>query len=394
LNSNLLHPKIQKFIDIHLNEDLSKLLFKGTDFEGVSTLEIVEQIESKKKAKDKLPTWFSEKNIYYPNKLNIEQTSSEQTAAYKASILKGDSIIDLTGGLGVDAYYFSKSFKSVVHCEINPELSQIASHNFEQLKANSVETISENGLKALVSSKQHYDWIYVDPSRRHASKGKVFFLSDCEPNIPEHLDELFQHSHQIAIKTSPLLDLTAGIKELKFVKAIHVVALHNEVKELLWLLEKDHQSNTNMFTINISKNSTEIFEFQLNSEQTIEASFSEPLTYIYEPNAAILKSGAYKTLSKALGIKKLHPHSHLYTSMNLREFPGRSFKVEKVMAYSKKALKKEGIKKANLSTRNFPERVEQLRTRFKIKDGGDLYLFFTTNLHEQKIILICKKAEA
>ncbi|TXD85051.1 class I SAM-dependent methyltransferase [Subsaximicrobium wynnwilliamsii] len=394
MNLHLLNSDIQKFIDDHLDTDVSTLLFKGSDFETVTTLEIVAQIESKLKCKNKLPTWFATEGIYYPNKLNIEQTSSETAAAYKASVLSGNRIIDLTGGFGVDSFYFSKHFNEVVHCEMDAELSKIASHNFTQLKTRNIETQVGDAMALLKTRDQKWDWIYVDPSRRHDSKGKVFFLSDCLPNVPEHLEVLFRFSNHIAIKTSPLLDLKAGINALNHVKTIHIVAINNEVKELLWLLEKGHQDRIAIHSINIGKNGTETFEFYLEDEGENESTFSQPLAYLYEPNAALLKSGAYKTLSKKLEIHKLHQHSHLYTSDQILNFPGRRFKIEKLLDFNKKALKKEAFQKANISTRNFPESVEQLRKKFKISDGGEQYLFFTTTMEDQKIVVVCSKIDA
>ena len=393
MNKHLLNTEIQEFINTNLNSDISTLLLKGTSFEHIETKELIEQIEAKKRCQKKLPTWFNQPNIYYPNKLNIEQTSSEITAEFKASLLNGKTIIDLTGGFGVDSLYFSKRFKKVTHCEINEELSNIVNHNFKQLDVNTIETITTDGIDFLKESKIQYDWIYVDPSRRHDSKGKVFFLRDCLPNIPLELDLLFEHSNNIMIKTSPLLDISVGIEELKFVKTIHVVAVNNEVKELLWILENDYESEITIETINIKSGTREHFQFNLKEETEIEANLSLPLTYLYEPNSAILKSGSFNSIASQLTVLKLHKHSHLYTSLELTNFPGRRFKISKVLSYNKRVIKALNIAKANITTRNFPESVQQIRNSFKIKDGGDVYLFFTTNLLNEKIVIICSKVE-
>ncbi len=391
MNEHILNTDVQKFITENLNADISKLLLKGVSFKNVSTLELIEQIEAKRKCKSKLPTWFASENIYYPNKLNIEQTSSERAAFYKTEILKGESIIDLTGGFGVDTFFFSKCFDTILHCEINKELSKIANHNFTQLGKSHIQTIAEDGIEVLKKLDKHFDWIYVDPSRRHDSKGKVFFLNDCTPNIPLHLDEIFNYTKSIAIKTSPLLDLTVGINELKFVKTIHIIAINNEVKELLWILEKNYAAEIKINTVNLLSKSVEEFDFILNEEANTSVKYSKPLKYLYEPNSAILKSGAYKTVAKKMGITKLHQHSHLYTSDVVINFPGRQFKIENVITYNKKSLKRLGIVKANITTRNFPESVEQLRKKTNIKDGGTVYLFFTTDLDNTKIVIICQK---
>lgn len=391
MNESILNTSIQEFINNNLNSDITSLILKGTQFNSVETLEIIEQIESKKKCETKLPTWYATERIYYPNKLNIEQTSSEITAKHKSSLISGSSIIDLTGGFGVDCYYFSKQFKNVTHCEINDELHQIVKHNYNQLKSTNINTILTDGIEYLKNCNTKYDWIYVDPSRRHDSKGKVFMLSDCLPNIPEHIDLLFKHSKNVMIKTSPLLDISIGINELKHVKTIHIVAINNEVKELLWVLEENYNSKIELQTTNLKNEFTESFNFYLEDESNIVSNCNLPLTYLYEPNSAILKAGAFNSISKQLQVLKLHKHSHLYTNDEVIEFPGRCFKIESVIAYNKKQLKDLSITKANITTRNFPETVEQIRKKTRIKDGGNKFLFFTTNLNEEKIVLVCSK---
>ncbi|NJX16324.1 class I SAM-dependent methyltransferase [Tamlana crocina] len=391
MNPALLNTEIQEFISHNFNSDVAAILLKGTPFPELETKDIIEQIEAKKRCQKKLPTWFTTENIYYPNKLNIEQTSSEITAEYKSRLMDGHSIIDLTGGFGVDCFYFSKRFKTVVHCEINESLSKIVSHNYKKLQVENITTINNDGIAYLKSAKNNFDWIYVDPSRRHDTKGKVFFLKDCLPNVPEHIDALFECTNHIMIKTSPLLDFSVGIGELKHVKTIHVVAVNNEVKELLWILEKNYSDQITIETANLKKENNEHFSFIFEDEKGAVSTYSAPLSYLYEPNSAILKSGGFHSIANQLGVFKLHPHSHLYTSEQSVDFPGRFFKIEKCLAYNKKELKKLGISKANITTRNFPETVQQIRKKFKIKDGGGTYLFFTTDTNEQKIILVTSK---
>ncbi len=391
MNHSILNIEVQEFINENLNSDISKLLLKKVAFPSVETKEIIEQIEAKKRSEKKLPTWFSTKTIYYPNKLNIEQTSSERTAKYKSKLINGASIIDLTGGFGVDCYYFSKRFKNVEYCEINENLSNIVKHNFKQFNNKNISTYHADGIEYLKANKKSYDWIYIDPSRRHHSKGKVFFLNDCLPNIPKYSDLLFKHSKNVLIKTSPLLDLSVGIKELKHVKAIHVVAIKNDVKELLWILERGFCGEINIKTVNIKNETKAFFQFNIKEEKALASEYKLPLTYLYEPNSAILKAGGFHSVSKQLHVFKLHQHSHLYTAELLIGFPGRSFYIEKVLPFNKKTLKKEAIKKANITTRNFPESVQQIRKKFNIKDGGNYYLFFTTDLNNNKIVIICTK---
>ena len=391
MNQEILNKEVQNFINDNLKSDVTKLILKGSPFESVSIQEIAAQILAKNSCKKKLPTWFNSEKIYYPNKLNIEQTSSEITTNYKLDLVSGDTLIDITGGFGVDAYFFSQKLKSVIHCEINKELSAIVSHNFKQLKVKNITIHHGDGIGFLEKYKDKFDWVYADPSRRNDAKGKVFLLEDCLPNIPENIDILFQKTDHILLKISPILDITSAINELQFVKEIHVVAVENEVKELLFLLEKNYTKNIQVKTINITKTTTQKFDFNL--DETSIATFSEPKRYVYEPNAAILKSGAFLQVSEKFNIAKLHQNSHLYTTNELMDFPGRRFKIKHCISYDKKQLLKLiPSKKANIATRNFPETVAQIRKKTGLKDGGNEYLFFTTDINNKHLVLICEKA--
>jgi hypothetical protein len=209
--------------------------------------------------------------------------------------------------------------------------------------------------------------------------------------VPETLDTLFEHTVNILIKASPMLDITSAINELNFVKKVYVIAVQNEVKELLFILEKSYEGSISVKSVNIIKETEQIFESEFKKDA--KANFSEPLTYLYEPNTAILKAGFFNEVSNHLKLSKLNNNSHLYTSINLIDFPGRRFKVIKQLSYNLKELKKVLLtSKANITIRNFPETVAQIRKKTNLKDGGNTYLFFTTNLNNKHIILICEKA--
>ena len=363
----------------------------SSPFPLVKWTSVIEQIECKQKSETKLPHWFRTANIVFPQKISIEQTSSEITAAYKSTLIEGESIIDLTGGFGVDAFYFAKKFTSLIHCEINDELSKIVAHNFQQLGVRNVQCFADDSETVLKSMDKKFNWIYIDPSRRSDFKGKVFMLKDCTPNVPELIDHYLLFSNKILIKTAPILDITAGLQELKFVKSIHVVAVNNEVKELLWEISKENDAPTVIHAVNIRDKSVENFQFNLGSTNVF-ASYGLPQKYIYEPNSAIMKSGGFDEVSVQFGLDKLHANSHLYSANELIPFPGRIFKIMQIIPYQKKEMKAvlEG-KKANVSTRNFPDSVEQIRKKWRILDGGDLYCFFTTELNNNKIVLLCSK---
>ncbi|WP_139958504.1 THUMP-like domain-containing protein [Flavicella sediminum] len=392
MNKNILNQEVQDFIEQNLNENLTKLILKGSPFETVSTQELAQQIEGKNKCAKKLPLWFGTQNIVYPPKLNLEQTSSELTANYKAALVCGNSLLDATGGFGIDSFYFSKKIKEVTHCELNEELSELVVHNQQQFGIENIKNHVGDSLDYIKKLQQKFDWIYIDPSRRNDTKGKVFLLEDCLPNVPDNIDFLFAHSDQLLIKNSPILDITSTINELTYVKEIHVIAVQNEVKELLFLLEKEYAGEIHIKTVNLQKTENQYFSTQYKNEEV--ASYALPKKYVYEPNAAIMKAGAFQEISAQLQLDKLQQHSHLYTSSEIvKNFPGRTFKINQVVPFDKKKLAKLiPDKKANITTRNFPETVAQIRKKTKIKDGGNLYLFFTTNLENQKIVLFCEKA--
>ena len=384
----MLNPEIQQFINANIGKDISKLALQKNPFPNSSWIEIINQIAAKSKAKDKLPTWFATAGIIYPAKISIEQTSSEKTALYKAGLVSGKSLIDLTGGFGVDDYYFSKQIAKVIHCEISAELSGIVTHNFEMMNAFNIECISGDSEMTLKDLSQQFDWIYIDPSRRNEAKGKVFMLRDCLPDVPDLLDFYFGYAENILIKTAPILDISAGLSELKNVKRIHIVAVENEVRELLWEIEKGFSGAIAIKTTNI-QGSNQIFDFVWN--ESMQPVFGLPRKYLYEPNSAIMKSGGFDAIGIHFNLEKLHTHSHLYTADEKIDFPGRVFEIRIIVPYQKSAMKLLENKKANITTRNFPDSVETIRKKWKIKDGGDQYCFFTTDQNNHKIVLICTK---
>ena len=388
---SLLHPDIQKFIDANMESSVIQLALQKNPFPETNWTQILAQVAGKQKAKYKLPTWFCTSEILYPTKISMEQTSSEKTAAYKASLISGNSIIDLTGGFGVDDFYFSKQFKTVVHCEVNVALSNMVAHNFEKLNVDNCSFYIGDSHAILEQLQRNFDWIYIDPSRRNDTKGKVFLLKDCLPNVVDLMDHYFKYANHILIKTAPILDITAGLNELKNVKKIHIVAVDNEVKELLWEISKDYLGSIEIITANLKKTEHEYFEFSLGNK-TIHAHYNLPKKYLYEPNAAIMKSGGFDEEGMQFDLDKLHAHSQLYTSETIQDFPGRIFKIEHCIPYQKNEIKTflENTK-ANITIRNFPDTVELIRKKWKIKEGGNRYCFFTTDMNNRKIVLLCAK---
>jgi hypothetical protein len=391
LNKYILNTGIQDFIIKNIATDSLSVLLSNPIFDGANSKEIINQIIAAKKCENKLPTWFHTAYIYYPLPLQIEQTSSEIAAQYKASLLSGKTGADICGGLGVDSFYFAKNTDTVFHVEINTELSEIVRYNFKVLGVKNIQCILGDSLTFL-EKQTALDWVYIDPSRRDQKKGKVFLLEDCSPNIKEILPLLWSKTQTILIKTAPILDIKAGLKDLSHVKEVQAIGVGNEVKELLWILEKDYQGPAALTAV-LLESSLESTKFttSIDIEANSMAPKSEVLAYLYEPHAAVMKIGAFKSVAQQMGLFKLHDHSHLYTATNLVPFPGRSFRVTAVLPYNKKNLKIFTKTKANVSVRNFKSTVADLRKKHSLQDGGHVYMFFSTDLNNKAVVIVCEK---
>lgn len=388
MNKHILTTEVQTFIRQHAGEDASRIALKKSPFEEISSSELAQQIHGRQKVSQKIPQWLEADNsLYFPEKLNLEQCSSTKTGQFKASLLAADStVLDLTGGFGVDSYYFAQRAKKVTHCEINPELSQIVAHNFQELGVTNVQFHRGDGLAILTSSDERYDYIYTDPSRRVKNQ-KVFRLEDCEPNIVAHQSLFFAHSDTLLTKLAPLLDITGALAVLPHVKEVYVTSIANECKELLFVQQKSFHGMPTIHAVRLSPEPPTIFTFTYPQEKEAAPTCGAPTNFLYDPDVAITKAGAFKSVATAFDLQKLHPHSHLYTSDKLvAAFPGRIFDIQQVVPFS--IFKKNvAIGKANIIAKNFPLKVEDIRKKFKIKDGGDDFLYFTT-LHDEQLVVI------
>lgn len=391
MNKNLLKTGVEDFIRKNMKTDIVSVLLKKSPFPEISSQELAQQLQGKQISQKKLPTLFSSPGILYPKRVHLEQASSEKTAAYKASLVSGKSLLDLTGGMGVDTYHFATRFEHVICCEKNEELAQITSHNLEQLGVQNVTVVAKDGLEYLNSISERFDCIYLDPSRR-AGNSKVVLLEESEPNMLEIQEKLFVKCDTLLLKTSPLLDIDEGFLKLDGVSACHVVAWENEVKELVWLIQKDFKGEPLRIAVNIVNLGVQEFSFTTGDEKRLDPVLSDPLRFLYEPNAAILKAGGFRSVGYQFHVSKLASHSHLYTSEERIDFPGRVFKIEDVMHFSRHWNASWALQKANITIRNFPLSVAELRNRFKIQDGGQEYLFFTTLSDGEKIVIRCIKA--
>ena len=390
-----MNDKTKQFISKHENDDLFTLKLHHKINQEVDIDVAIRQITGRQKIKLKVPLFYNTEGILYPVQLSLEQSSSESTAKYKSSLCEGDTLVDLTGGFGVDCCFMSERFNQVVYVERHAELCELAAHNFNTLNKKQIRVIHSETEKYL-SEMKPVDWIFIDPARRGTSGNKVVLLSDCEPDVSALSTLLLEKATQVMIKLSPMMDITAALKNLPQTSEIHIISVENECKEVLLILSPHIPTNIKIKTINLGKkNQHQIFDFQHEDEHMADASCSSKIEkYLYEPNAAIMKSGAFKLVGTRFGLQKLHINTHLYTSTELiPDFPGRIFQVDKVWATSKKELKEQlkRVPKANISTRNYPLTVDELRNKLKIKDGGEVYLFACTVDDDHKVIIECQK---
>ena len=364
--------KIRVFVAKYKDADLHSLLLKKSPFPEVSIQELVQQIKGRKVAEKKFP-FLNQENIIFPPNLNLEQASSQDTADFKKQFFKGKKFVDLTCGFGIDAYFLSQNFEEITLIEQNTELLDIVKHNWEVLgrKANFINQKLED---FLTNNKEKFDLIYLDPARRDNNNRKVFLLEDLSPNIIEIQEQLSDISTEVLIKLSPLIDIQHLVSSLKNIHKIWIIAVKNDVKEVLVYLKKT-ENQPDISCINLQSSEPE-FHFNLDDEKHCKSKLSTPKKYIYIPNNPVLKSGAFNLVSEKFGLKKLHQNTHIYTSEEkIEHFPGRIFETEEI---NSKAIKKG--EQFNIITKNFPLKPEEIKKKYKIKDGGNQYLIAVKSL--------------
>ena len=395
------------FIREHAESDVRQLALRGVKDPEVDLTFALEQIAGRQKAKTKLPTWAAIDGIIYPSHLSMEQCSSEQTARYKASIVgKGALVVDLTAGFGVDMAVISQGYKRAVHVERQPQLCAISSENFKLLGLHHIEVVCGDGVSYL-HTMPHADLIFVDPARRDEHGGRTYGIADCTPNVLEILDEMLEKSDCVLLKLSPMLDWRKAVEDIQqtrtgYVYEIHIVSVDNECKELLlkvrkWEGEKVRKHKVVCVNL-LHDNARETFEFELpltlSPFHPLTLSFSHPHPFLFEPNASVMKAGCFELLEQRYMTKQLDPNSHLFVSdKDLPDFPGRRFTIERMTSMNKRELKEAlmGIDKANITVRNFPMSVAELRKKLKLKDGGDIFIFATTVAGKGHQLFICRK---
>ena len=355
LNYRLLTPEVQAYLREHLSEEVSQFALRKSPFEGVSPTELAQQLLGRQKAKDKLPLWQATKGIYFPAKLSLEQASSEATARYKASLVGEGTLLDATGGFGVDDYFFAQRCQEVTHCELQEELSEIVAHNFAILGTD-IHCVAEDSYAYLAREGKHYDTIYLDPARRDSHKRKVYFLEDCTPDVSHSLDFLWQYTDTILLKASPMLDISRALTQLPQTHEIHIVAIEGEVKELLFLLKKTPLARqVQIKTVNMLPTRTDIFSFFPSEidQKDIPMTRGYLCRYLYEPNAALVKGKGLFPVGHAYGLAYLNKDSQLLLAEEyIPDFPGRVFLIDEILPYDRKLLKSGKMDQANITVRH------------------------------------------
>lgn len=379
----------QEFIRQHREDDVRQLALKGTDKGEVDLPLALQQIAGWQVARRKLPTWAACDGLLYPPHLSMEQCSSEQTAKYKAGLAgQGESFYDLTGGLGVDFYYMSQGFNSRTYVEQQDHLCNIARHNFNALDLT-CSVVCDNAANVL-QGISHADCIYLDPARRDNHGARTYALEDCTPNILEQRNLLLQKAKRVIVKLSPMLDWHKAVNDLSYVKEVHIVSVQNECKELLLVLGHETLEDLRVVCVN----EAQTFEFVTQHVTEHNPVYNQKPLFLYEPNASIMKAGCFMEVADYYQIGEVFTNSHLFVSDHeIPDFPGRGFHIEAITSMNKRELKAalQGIERANITVRNFPISVAELRKRLRLKDGGEVYIFATTVAEGTHQLFICRK---
>ncbi len=381
----------RQFVFAHQCDDVRALALRGAP-EGVDLRYALQQIEARQILVDKVPSWARCPDVEFPPHLSVEQCSSEAAARYKSGLLSGHSLVDLTGGLGVDCHFLSQRFAQTDYVEREPHLAALAAQNFAVL--GDKIRVHQADCEDFLPTMPPVDAIYLDPARRNMAGRKTVALADCTPNVVALQELLLEKAQQVLVKLSPMLDIAQLVRELRCVKAVHIVAVGNECKEILALMARCFVGEPTIFAVNLPDN--EAFALRLSDEKQAACLWADSLQhYLYEPNAALLKAGAFRSVAVRYNLRKLHINSHLYTSDEfLPNFPGRQFEVVGTAPFDKKIGKTllADVAKANLTVRNFPLSVAEVRKKLRLTEGGDIYLFATTLADGQRVIVRCRKA--
>jgi 16S rRNA G966 N2-methylase RsmD len=391
LNKWLATDVCQEWLRKHIDQDPKSIALRKSPWPEVTSLECAQQIEGLRTMAVKVPSWFAVRGLIYPPKLNIEQSSSEATAHYKASLVNGHSLWDLSGGLGVDTWAFAQRIERVTHVERNAELSALVKHNMQVLALSERVDCQNEESENWIEHKEEVNVIYLDPSRRDTHQKRVFLLSDCTPNLIELSPKLWQKTSVILVKTAPFLDISSGLKEMPQTAEIHVVSAKNEVKEVLWLLKKNHQGNPRLFAVDI-QTQTRSVSMEWEAAKNAQATLGPMGKYLYEPMASLMKLGVFSWISSNYNLTKISLNTHWYTLDQLIDFPGNTYIIKEIHPYKKSLFPWLKGQKANVKCKNFSWDPPQIKKKHQISDGGPRYLFFTTDWIGTQVVIEAEKA--
>lgn len=384
-------PEIKAFIQRNKYSNLGELLLKRPGDKSWDWLWIGQQLEGYQKAKQKIPSIAAHEEIIYPKRLSLQQCSSDLTAKYKAKLFQGRNCLDLSGGFGIDTIHFSKNFDKTVFVEQDKDLCDIISYNIKVLGLeDQIKIENKKAEEYLGQSEENFDLIYIDPARRDAAGKKVYRFSDCSPDIIMLLDTMRKKSKTIFIKAAPMLDISQGVRELRFVEKVYVLAGARECKELLFVL--GDQENNNPEIISVQLDSQKEFSFYPDDEVLLDSQFSMKGKYLYNPGPAIIKAGGYKSLAKKFNLNTVHPNTHLFLSDEInRSFPGRMYKVREILTYGKKYDFED--KSYTIYLKNFPFEKNEIMKKYKIREGTDFALFAFSSTEGKNVLTLCEFLE-
>lgn len=384
-----------KFIEDNEGKDVDGLRLKYSA-KGDSDFDLdlcLDQIEARNRFERKLPSFFKIRGVVFPPRMNLEQSSSEQTALYKQGLIKnGETLVDLTSGFGADSFFLAQKASRVVCVERDGTLSRLCAFNFRLAGLKNCEFVN-GSCEQYLQEMDRVDVIYIDPSRRDEHKNRLLSLSSFSPDVLKLMPQLTDKASRVIVKLSPMTDLKLLRQEVEYLTDIHIVSLRNECKEVLAVISKVEDKPLMYHCVNILEQKTDctdfFFEKAVANLDSVKFS-SEMKKFFFEPNSSFLKAGIFTPLCMKYNVEKLHPNTHLFTSdERIEDFEGRGFELLEQRHAGIKALR--DIERANITVRNFPWTVETIRKRTKIKEGGDLYLFFTTLLGERKVCLLARK---
>lgn len=392
----------EEFVSQHLADNVQELALRKMP-DGIDSAWCMQQIEGWQTAKCKLPSWAAVEGLWFPPRLSMEQCSSEQTALYKqrlaARLLPAESerakMADFTGGYGVDFCFIAPLFRHSVYVERQESLCGVARHNFPLLGLHNLEVVNASiGIDGALSSVAHgCSLAYLDPARRDGAGRKIVAIEDCTPDLTRLMPWLLDKASFVMLKLSPMLDICQAMRVLPGVREVHVVSVRGECKELL-LVCSQREMECRYFCVNLESGNREVAVGAARlHESPVVGSLAEA-EYLYEPNPSVLKAGVQDAVANDCGLRKLHVRSNLYVGKsNIDGFPGRSFRINAYSDFGKRNLKAllGNIEQANLTVRNFPSTVAELRRRLKLKEGGQVYLFATTVADGSHVMIRCEK---